>query len=76
MSEFSAADARHICSAPLAYSVAGASAATGIGRTLITEALRTGRLSRHYLNTKVVILASDLLAWLEGLPTRPPEKGA
>jgi hypothetical protein len=54
--------------APLAYSVAGASRATGIGITLLRAELKAGRLAKRYLNSKVVILRDDLASFLEALP--------
>jgi hypothetical protein len=57
------------CAAPLAYSAKGAADASGLGLTAIRGALNDGSLPKHYLNTKIVILASDLLAWLTNLPT-------
>jgi hypothetical protein len=56
----------------MAYSASGAAAASGLGLTVIRAALKDGSLPKHYLNTKVVILGGDLLAWLTALPTRPP----
>jgi hypothetical protein len=53
---------------PLAYSVAGAARATGVGVTLLRAELKAGRLRKRYLNSKVVILREDLIAFLESLP--------
>lgn len=64
--------AQHVCSVPLAYSVAGAAEATGISETLVRAALKSGLLKKHYLNTKVVILATDLIEWIGRLPTTKP----
>lgn len=65
--------AHHPCAAPIAYSAAGAAAAVGLGLTSIRAALRLspedGGLPRHYLNSKPIILAEDLIAWVRGLPT-------
>ena len=56
---------------PLAYSVAGAATATGLGPTTIRGLLTSGSLPRHCCGTKPVILAEDLLGWLRNLPDAP-----
>lgn len=56
---------------PLAYSVAGAAAAVGVGVTVIRAELRAGRLAKRYIGSKPLILAGDLQAWLEALPAAP-----
>jgi hypothetical protein len=58
---------------PLAYSREGAAKACGVSLDVIKEAMATGRLTVHYPTAgerKVVILATDLLAWIESSPTR------
>ena len=60
---------------PLTYTWATASAATGLSVTTIRAAVRAGDLAAHYPLvggrpiTRLVILASDLLAWVAGAPT-------
>lgn len=54
---------------PLAYTVAGAAAAVGIGQTLLREQIRLGLLEARYVNTKPIVMAEALVAWLTSLPT-------
>jgi hypothetical protein len=58
----------------LAYSVAGAATAVGVGITVIRQALRDGSLKKRYLGTKPIVLTEDLNEWLHGLPTMPTPK--
>lgn len=55
--------------AAVSYNMAGAVAATGIGETTISSAIRSGDLIAHYVGVKTVILAADLADWIESLPT-------
>lgn len=52
----------------LAYSIAEASEATGIGRTAIYEEISAGRLKARKRGSATLILAEDLQAFLAGLP--------
>jgi hypothetical protein len=62
------------CAAPLAYTVKSAAAAVSLGETAIRALMKSGALPSHYLNSKPIILASDLIACIRALPvarTRP-----
>jgi hypothetical protein len=61
-------------SAKLSYSIEEAAAATGYSTDTIRKALRTNDLTARYANTKPVILASELISWLESKPSEPPVK--
>lgn len=60
----------------LAYSIAGAQEATGLGRTVLTDAIRSGELRARKSGRdangepvgKYVIRAEDLKAFIDGLP--------
>ena len=65
--------------APIAYSREGAAAACGVSLDVIKEAMATGRLTVHYPTAgerKVVILATDLVAWIEASPTQRSDRRA
>lgn len=53
---------------PLAYPIAEAAKAAGIGRTMMWEAIRTGQLKARKNGAKTIILAEDLTAYLRSLP--------
>lgn len=53
---------------PISYSVADAAAAIGVGVTVMRELLRLGKLRRHYIGSKPVILHSDLLTFVAAQP--------
>lgn len=55
--------------AAVAYSVEGAAKATSIGETRIKEAAKRGDLVVHYNGNRPVILATDLVEWIETMPT-------
>lgn len=55
--------------AAVSYSVAGAAKATSIGETRIKEAMSRGDLVCHYNGNRPVILATDLVDWIESMPT-------
>lgn len=44
---------------------------TGLGRTKVNEEMREGRLRARKVGSRTLILAEDLDAWLESLPSRP-----
>jgi hypothetical protein len=48
----------------LAYTVAQLCLATGLGRTSIFEAIKTGQLASSYVAGRRIILADDAEAWL------------
>ncbi len=53
----------------LAYSIADAAKAAGIGRTTVYSLIRTGKLPARKLGARTVILADDLEALIRSLPT-------
>lgn len=53
----------------LAYSVAEAAEATGYSPTTIRQAIKSRTLIARYRNSKPVVMAEDLNAWLEDAPT-------
>jgi len=58
--------------AAVSYDLRGAAEASGFGETTIREAIELGDLVAHYggrRNSKPVIRAIDLDAWVASLPT-------
>lgn len=53
----------------LSYSFEEAAAATGYSERTIRRAVADNRLVARYANSKPVITADDLRAWLQSLPT-------
>lgn len=53
---------------PLALTIAEACQVARVGRSNLGIAIQGGALRARKLGTKTLILRSDLLAWLEGLP--------
>ncbi len=58
----------------LAYSVAEAAEALGIGQTAIRDAIRDNRLVARYSGTKILLPTPELERWRDSLPTDPPGK--
>lgn len=56
----------------LAYDVGAAAKAIGIGKTLLFEEIKAGRLQAKKLGRRTLILARDLRAYAENLPERQP----
>lgn len=56
---------------PLAYTIAGAAAALGIGRTKLYYLIAAGRIDARKLGGTVLIPAASLKALLDGLPAAP-----
>jgi excisionase family DNA binding protein len=54
---------------PLAFRIVDVCRTTGLGRTTIYAAIKSGRLSGRKLGRTTVVLASDLKQFLHGLPT-------
>ncbi len=55
---------------PLSYSIADIVKLSGVGRTLLYEEIKAGRLKAHKLGRRTLILADDLQHWLAGLPRK------
>ena len=53
---------------PLAYTIAEACEVSGVGRTTIYKAIKSGKLIARKFGRRTIILADDLAAWLRSLP--------
>ena len=51
-----------------AFTIPGFCAAYGIGRTLVYEEIKAGRLSARKVGNRTLILRTDAEAWAAGLP--------
>lgn len=58
----------------IAFSIEEAAAAVGYSTDTIRRAIRNNDLTARYVNTKPVVLATELTAWLESQPTEPPTR--
>lgn len=58
----------------LAYSIDEAAEASGYSSDTIRRAIRNSDLAVKYANTKPVVLASELEAWLTALPSEPQKR--
>jgi len=56
----------------VSYSLDGAAVAMGQSRKTIDRAIKAGDLTPRYVNSKAVILHSDLVAWIETAPVDKP----
>lgn len=54
----------------LAYDIQSAVLASGIGRTKLYEAMKTGRLKARKFGRKIIILHEDLKAFIDNLPAK------
>jgi hypothetical protein len=54
---------------PRAYRIADVCKATGLGRTSVYEAIRSGELTARRWHRCTIVLAEDLEAFLRNLPT-------
>ena len=58
--------------APLALTVSEACAAARIGRTVLYELIRDGKLPARKCGRRTIVLADDLRRWIESLPAIQP----
>lgn len=54
--------------APLTYSIEEARKVTGVGRTVLYEEIKAGRLRAVKRGRRTLILTEDLQRWLKALP--------
>lgn len=54
---------------PASHDLSGAALASGLSVREIQKAIAQGDLTPHYRGTKPLILHSDLVEWVESLPT-------
>jgi hypothetical protein len=59
----------------IAYTYEEAAQAVGYSKRTIQLAVDRGDLIARYANAKPVIAASELLRWIESLPTEAPKRG-
>lgn len=57
--------------AKLAYTLDEAAEACGVSKDVIKRAIARGDLVPVYPTSRPVLLAADLLAWLQSLPSEP-----
>ena len=58
---------------PLAYSVKDAAEATGISASLLEQFIARGDITPRWVNSKRVLPAAELQAWIDALPYDKPE---
>lgn len=58
----------------IAYTLEEAAAACGYSIDTIRRAVRKSELVARYANSKPVIMATELIEWLESKPTEPKSK--
>jgi excisionase family DNA binding protein len=59
---------------PIALTIAEACATARIGRTVLYELIREGKLPARKCGRRTVILADDLRHWIDGLPAIKPRQ--
>ncbi len=62
--------------AAMAYTIAEACAAAGIGRSSLYKAIRAGELRAIKCGRRTLVLRNDLYRWLGGMPPIPPKQSA
>ena len=63
-------DAAPTTIAPVEFTVEGAVAASGIGRTLLFRAIKQGRLRARKLGRRTIVTRDDLAEFLSSLPVK------
>ena len=58
----------------IAFSIEEAAAAVGYSTDTIRRAIRNSEIVARYANSKPVIMAAELTAWIESKPTEAPTK--
>lgn len=58
----------------IAFSIEEAAEAVGYSTDTIRRAIRNSDLAVKYANTKPIILATELQAWAEALPSEPKKQ--
>lgn len=58
----------------IAFSIEEAAEAVGYSTDTIRRAIRNNDLTVKYANTKPIILATELQAWAEALPSEPQKR--
>ncbi len=53
----------------VSYNLPEAALAVGVGETKIRDAIKAGRLTSHYIDSRQVVTAGDLAEWVETQPT-------
>jgi excisionase family DNA binding protein len=61
---------------PLAFSLADAASAIGVGKSTLHELIATGKLPVRKLGRRSLVLREDLEDYLQGLPVRGKRGGA
>lgn len=59
---------------PNAFTVDGFCSAYGVGRSLLYEEIRAGRISVRKAGRRTLIRKEDAQAWLDNLPAMKPAK--
>lgn len=58
---------------PMAYSVSDVLQMVGIGRTKFYQLVSAGEIKVRKIGNRTIVLAADLDAWLESLPSNDRE---
>jgi hypothetical protein len=56
----------------IALSISQVAALSGLGRTLIFQEIKAGRLIARKCGRRTIVLSADLQLWLEALPRNAP----